>query len=355
MENDYTRSQESYNDYLNKAQKLVLAKNKQKYRLENSIRTNATSTDEESLIDNFRRKLENQQAHKFHERPVRVTLFSDEKILAEDPDTEKMELNFEENYSLSEKMSKKIMIFIGGGGFIASLEHIERHFLKEWTRELKIPIFQIHYKLAPGGQFPSQLNDLIVVYKSILYYFNKICKIELEDIVLVGDSAGGTLLAGLINYLIVSEFEGTMPSLAIYFYPATNLDSDRFTPSMLQAFDEKFLYFSVLEVCIESYIPKDSDPKKNFFLSPFHTPEEILQKHPRSMFLIGERDPLLDDGMKFALKLSLAGVKTSVKVYEGIFHGFLGFYLPYGQGIQEVKNCFKDVYKEVKEVLNLEI
>lgn len=150
---------------------------------------------------------------------------------------------------------------------------------------------------------------------------------------MVGDSAGGALVAGLINYLIVSEFSGPMPSLAVYYYPAANLDAERFTPSMLQAFDEKFLYFSVLEVCIESYIPKDCDPKTNFFLSPFHTPEDVLKKHPRSMFLIGERDPLMDDGMKFALRLSLAGVQASIKIYEGIYHGFLGFYLPYGQGI----------------------
>jgi acetyl esterase/lipase len=152
------------------------------------------------------------------------------------------------------------------------------------------------------------LNDVITAYKSIIFYYKKICKIDLKQIVLIGDSAGGALIAGLINYLIVSEWNMTMPSLAIYFYPAVNLDDQRFTPSLLQAFEDKFLYFSLLEVCIESYIPQNCNPKTNFFISPYHTPEEILSKHPRSMFLIGEKDPLLDDGMKYALKLSQAGV-----------------------------------------------
>ena len=71
------------------------------------------------------------------------------------------------------------------------------------------------------------------------------------------------------------------------------------------------------------------------------------------MFLIGEKDPLLDDGMKYALKLSQAGVQTSIKIYEGIYHGFLGFYMPFGQGIQEVKECFKDVYDEIRDTLRL--
>ncbi|KAJ8687129.1 hypothetical protein QAD02_022923 [Eretmocerus hayati] len=66
-------------------------------------------------------------------------------------------------------------------------------------------------------------------------------------------------------------------------------------------------------------IPKDSH------LSPYRTPDSLLQRLPPVKILTLELDPCLDDCVMFAKKLKHLGKSISLDILSGLPHGFLNF------------------------------
>ena len=73
-----------------------------------------------------------------------------------------------------------------------------------------------------------------------------------ETILLVGDSAGGNLVAATTLMAIKRGFR--IPDALILCYPALNMSKEIFTPSMLLAVDDPILPYPFLKMCIDSYI-----------------------------------------------------------------------------------------------------
>ena len=227
-----------------------------------------------------------------------------------------------------------LLFFIGGGGFIASTDSLQEMFLRTWSKQLKCTIFELHYRLAPEKKFPYQLHEVLESYLSIVYYYKHYLGIELKNVTLIGDSAGGNLVMSLMNLLIL--FKQRVPDCAVLIYPACNLDDKRFTPSLLNSFNERLLYFTVLEKCLGHYIPLGHHPKVDWLISPGVAPDAIMKKYPPTFLICGEYDPLFDDCYRLGHRLQGLKVPTRMYVGENLFHGFLGFDLPLGQGISEV-------------------
>ncbi|KAF0986641.1 hypothetical protein HZS_7312 [Henneguya salminicola] len=70
-------------------------------------------------------------------------------------------------------------------------------------------------------------------------------------------------------------------------------------------------------------LPKDisEDP----LASPLLTDSDILKQYPPTRFILTDTDPLLDDGIEFAKKLSQNAVDVKVDVLSDLPHGFLQF------------------------------
>ena len=227
-----------------------------------------------------------------------------------------------------------VLFFIGGGGFIASTEKLQEMFLRDWCKKLGVSVFEFHYKLAPEFKYPYQLHEMLETYLGIIYYYKHYLGVTLKKIFLMGDSAGGNLALGLTNLLIL--FKQRVPDCLIMVYPATNLCDKRFTPSLLNSFNERLLYFTVLEKCLQHYISASFKPSQDWLLSPALTPEHLLKQYPKTILMCGEFDPLFDDCYRFGHRLRQAGIDTTMYNFENMYHGFLAFDLPFGQGISEV-------------------
>ena len=74
----------------------------------------------------------------------------------------------------------------------------------------------------------------------------------MDKIILVGDSAGGNLVASVTTMAIERKFR--VPDGLILCYPALNLSKKYFTPSLLLALDDPILPYPFLKMCINSYI-----------------------------------------------------------------------------------------------------
>ena len=66
-------------------------------------------------------------------------------------------------------------------------------YLKEWARDLDVPIVSVDYSLAPEYQFPCAVEECFRAYCWLLVNAHMVGSTG-EYIVLTGDSAGGNLV-----------------------------------------------------------------------------------------------------------------------------------------------------------------
>lgn len=106
-------------------------------------------------------------------------------------------------------------------------------------------------------------------------------------------------------------------------YPALNL-TNAWSPSRLLSFFDVLLPLSVLELCIQSYIPPEADPR-NPLVSPLLMSDEQLAALPPLTCVVGSIDPLLDDAVTLATRLRRIGrgADANLQIYESMPHGFL--------------------------------
>jgi hormone-sensitive lipase len=103
------------------------------------------------------------------------------------------------------------------------------------------------------------------VYYWIVEYGEAFLGIKPEKIFLVGDSAGGNLVASLTIMAIERNYR--VPDGIILAYPALSLSKKTFSPSLLLALDDPILPYPFLKMCIDSYVGDFSgcpnmDPEK---------------------------------------------------------------------------------------------
>ncbi|TFA98632.1 Hormone-sensitive lipase [Trichoderma ghanense] len=80
------------------------------------------------------------------------------------------------------------------------------------------------------------------------------------------------------------------------------------TSSMISYFNDRVLTPEMMRAMIILYIGAHNRPDftQDYFLSPVLAPEELLENFPKTYFMTGERDPLVDDTVVFAGRLRRA-------------------------------------------------
>ena len=204
-------------------------------------------------------------------------------------------------FKKSPKNVESVILHIHGGGFISMSSFIHQTYTRVWANNLGVPIVSVDYGKAPEHPFPEGLYDCFEAYMWILYQLRQIYELEALKIILVGDSAGGNLVAALTTMLI--EYNLRPPDGIVLVYPALNLNYKNYTPSLLTALNNMVLPHTFLKVCLKAYIKPGLDPKTDSFLSPIATRNETLQKYPRTRIFVGSRDPFHDDCCRLTEKL----------------------------------------------------
>ncbi|UKZ56131.1 hypothetical protein TrVGV298_009959 [Trichoderma virens] len=80
------------------------------------------------------------------------------------------------------------------------------------------------------------------------------------------------------------------------------------TSSMISYFNDRVITPEMMRAMIILYIGAHNRPDftQDYFLSPVLAPEELLENFPKTYFMTGERDPLVDDTVIFAGRLRRA-------------------------------------------------
>ncbi|MBD2860243.1 alpha/beta hydrolase [Spongiibacter sp. KMU-158] len=207
---------------------------------------------------------------------------------------------------------KTLVFWLHGGAFmLPAAPDIHHRTVARLCKSLDACGFMPDYRLAPEFSFPAGLDDCMEAYFSVITQgFNP------KNILLIGDSAGGNLMFGLMQRLRNKGME--QPSCAVAISPVAELARATNTPSLyLKRYKDPLLPLAAMPQLAELYFRgKDGfNPE----LSPLYMDCSGL---PPLFFLTSSNEILMDDIVTLAERCEGAGVNTLCQVWPELPHDF---------------------------------
>lgn len=175
-------------------------------------------------------------------------------------------------------------------------------------------VVSVEYRLAPENRFPAALEDAEACLRWAAAEARSLGA-DPARLVLLGDSAGGNLSAGLA--LRVRDRGGPAIAAQVLIYPVLDARCD--TPSFTENATGYFLTRQKMHWFWQMYLP-EGDDGANPCASPLRA--ESFAGLPPTFVVTAEHDPLRDEGERFAEALRRAGVAATARRWNGLIHGF---------------------------------
>lgn len=125
-------------------------------------------------------------------------------------------------------------------------------------------MFSVDYPLAPQTKYPDLIEYCIKAYLYILNIVVKILQLKDYELILTGDSAGGNICFGVLNWLLMNKLKP--PKGMMVCYPAVNIDMNSFTPSFLYTLHDHLLSFNMVNLCNKCYVDCKTDTINDFMV-----------------------------------------------------------------------------------------
>lgn len=192
-----------------------------------------------------------------------------------------------------EPPSKGLMIHCHGGGFVAQSSKSHDGYLRDWAKELDIPILCIDYSLAPEAPFPRALEEILYAYCWAKKHTDFLGTTG-EVIIGAGDSAGANLLLSttlkcikLKIPVMVGLFVAYAPTL-VHYTPS---------PSRLLCMMDSLIPFGFLMRCLKAYAVPGPNMKQIVSMDVDNSDTESFEEISESDLqeLQAQRSPVSDN------------------------------------------------------------
>lgn len=209
------------------------------------------------------------------------------------------------------KRDSEIILYLHGGAYVF---HNPLTTLFTWAPlsfECGIKVCAVDYRLAPECPYPAAPDDCYLVYKDMLTKFNA------KNIVVFGDSAGGSLALTTILRSINNKLK--VPSALVLVSPWADITDSGDSYYANAGLDAAIHYDMNLRKPAQVYVGKN-DPKTPD-ISPVYA--EYTKEFPPTMIITGTRDLFLSNCVRLYRKMKNAGVKVDLNVFECMWHDFI--------------------------------
>ncbi len=219
-------------------------------------------------------------------------------------------------YEPQQRSSQGAVLWAHGGGYLfGSLAMTDLQCI-QIAKKLGVLVVSVDYRLAPKHPFPAAHNDCRDAWQYLVANAAE-WAIDPQLIALVGQSAGGGLMAGLALRLLDSH--QPLPVAQVLIYPmlddrtGANRDFDR---------ERHFLWNNPSNRAAWGWYLNQkagSDSVPDYAVPARHAQVAGL---PPTWIGIGELDLFYDEDCRYAQKLKDAGVECELLTIPGAPHGF---------------------------------
>jgi len=222
--------------------------------------------------------------------------------------------------------SDTLFIHIHGGAYVGGSTFQQENYLREWAKKLEMPFIGIDYGLSPMHQYPEPIDDCFQAYMWILKNAKEELNMDIKNIIISGDSAGGCMVLSLVFILIViNQYENVkikLPDLILIEYPTTYSGEDNVTNSLILSIKDLVFDATILKYVRDCYVG-DYKNMQDPFLNPIRADERILKYLPRIRVFFGSTDPLRDDSIRILYPISkVEGLDVRGYEFYNYWHAF---------------------------------
>ena len=212
------------------------------------------------------------------------------------------------------------LLYLHGGAYVAGSAQGYRGLAGEMARAAGVTGYAVDYRLAPEAPFPAAVNDAVAAYQALLAR-----GLAASRIVLVGDSAGGGLVAAAL--LALRDAGTALPAAAVLISPWADLTGTAMSLVTKAAADPS-LTPEGLRAGAQHYL--GTAPANHPLASPVFADFTGL---PPLLIQVGSAEILLDDAVRLAGAAGAANVAVRLEVWPEmphVWHAF-GFMLEEGR------------------------
>lgn len=211
------------------------------------------------------------------------------------------------------------LLYLHGGAYVFGSPVALRHVTAAMSEACNAVVLSLGYRLAPENPFPAAVDDAVAGYRWLIGQ-----GFRPERTAIGGESAGGGLT--LATLLALRDAGDTLPAAGICFSAWTDLSCS------LESFTAKADVDPMLDPddlsATAALYYADEDPK-NPLISPVFAD---LGGLPPLLLLAGTDEILMDDSVELDKRARLAGVDSTLEVWEGMIHAWHIFHPMLGEG-----------------------
>ena len=208
-----------------------------------------------------------------------------------------------------------VLVYYHGGGWVIGDLDTHDTLCRQLANQAGCAVVAVDYRMGPETRFPAAVDDCIAATTWVQRNAGRL-KLDGSRLAVGGDSAGGNLAAVVA---LAARESGELPiRFQLLIYPAT--DMRRGHASHSTNGDGYLLTRDTIAYFHDHYID-DARHDLDWRASPLLHPN--LAGLPPALVLTAGYDPLRDEGLDYAQRLSDAGTPTSYVCFERQIHGFI--------------------------------
>jgi acetyl esterase len=207
-----------------------------------------------------------------------------------------------------------VLVWLHGGGHVVGSLQSYDALCRTLALLADCLVVSVDYRLAPEHRFPAGVDDSFAALQWAGRHAHEFGG-DPERIAIGGDSAGGNLAAVCA---ILARDAGAPPLVfQLLVYPRTAADEE--FPSH-HAFAEGHLLTRRAILWFHAHYRATDADRADFRYAPLICAD--LSRLPPALIIVGEYDPLRDDGTAYAQSLERAGNVVKLSQYAGMVHPF---------------------------------
>ena len=208
-----------------------------------------------------------------------------------------------------------VLVYFHGGGW--TLGDLDTHdaLCRQLADGAECAVVSVNYRLAPEHRFPAAVEDCVAATRWVHSHAGALF-LDAARIAVGGDSAGGNLAA--VVAISLREAQELFLAYQLLIYPATDMRCC--APSHVTNGSGYLLTRESIAYYHDHYIQNATDDL-DWRASPLL--HQNLSGLPPAIVVTAGFDPLRDEGLQYAQRLSEAGTPATSVCFERQIHGFI--------------------------------